>query len=278
MIFVPWVFHAANQLHIKSVLMTNFTWVEIYKEYLSLPFVKAYQDSYALANEVLIYDLSGVQMKEQFIKYDEVSLCARPFDLSAVAEIQSRYDQPLVFVSVGRSVDLMEEMDVSNEPYHFIVTEGIQLVGENVTYLPKEIPNTQDYILASEFVITKAGFGTLAEALLAKKKIAVIERNRIAEDRATVEWLVSRHLARPVQYNGGLTLSSILRTLEKWTPKYEDVQLRNDADKISRRLLQFTNGNPGHRWISLTSYGNKETGYLVPLDEGIPFEVNVFFI
>lgn len=274
---VPWVFHAANKLQIKSVLMTNFTWVEIYKEYLSLPLVKAYQDSYALADEVLIYDLSGVHMKEQFIKYDEVSLCARRFDLLAVAEIQSQYNQPLVFVSVGRSVDLMEEMDVSNEPYHFIVTEGIQLVGENVTYLPKETPNTQDYILASEFVITKAGFGTLAEALLAKKKIAVIERNSIAEDRATVEWLVSRHLAWPVQYNGGLTLSSILRTLEKWTPKYEDVQLSNDADKISRRLLQFTNENPGHRWISLTSYGNKEMGYLVPLDEGIPFEVKRIF-
>lgn len=220
--------------------MTNFTWVEIYKEYLSLPLVKAYQDSYALANEVLMYDLSGVQMKEQFINYDEVSLCARPFDLFTVAETQSRYDQPFVFVSAGRSVDLMEKMNVSNEPYHFIVTEGIQLVGENVTYLPKETPNTQDYILASKFVITKAGFGTLAEALLAKKKIAVIERNRIAEDRAAVEWLVSRHLARPVQYNGGIPLSSILRDLEKWTPKYEDVQLSNDADKIFRQLLQLT--------------------------------------
>lgn len=86
---VPWVFHAANQLQITSVLMTNFTWVESYKEYLSLPLVKVYQDSYALADEVLIYDLSGVQMKEQFIKYDEVSLCVRPFDLFAVAEIQS---------------------------------------------------------------------------------------------------------------------------------------------------------------------------------------------
>lgn len=109
--------------------------------------------------------------------------------------IQSQYNQPLVFVGVGRLVDLKEEMDVSSEPYYFIVTEGIQLVGENVTYLPKETPNTQDYILTNEIVITKAGFGTLAESLLAKKKIAVIKRNRIAEDRATVEWLVSRHLA-----------------------------------------------------------------------------------
>ena len=126
--------------------------------------MKAYQDCYDLADEVLMYELSGSKMKNRLVKYDEVSLCAREFDLSAVAEI-----------------------DVSNEPYHFIVTEGIQLVGENVTYLAKETPNTHDYLCASEFVMTKAGFGTVAEALLAKKKIAVIEINRIAEYRVMVE-------------------------------------------------------------------------------------------
>ncbi len=147
-----------------------------------------------------------------------------------------------MFVSVGRSVDLAEEIDVSNEPYHFIVTEGIQLVGENVTYLPKETPNTHDYLCASEFVITKsgfgtvaeallakknylcasefvmtkAGFGTVAEALLAKKKIAVIQRDSIAEDRATVEWLVSHGLALPIQYERITSISVVkrLRTMD----------------------------------------------------------------
>ncbi len=65
-------------------------------------------------------------------------------------------------------------------------------MGENVTYLAKEMPNTYDYVCASEFVITKAGFGMIAEVLLAKKKRAVIERDGIAEARATVEWLVSQ--------------------------------------------------------------------------------------
>ena len=33
----------------------------------------------------------------------------------------------------------------------------------------------------------------------------------------------------------------------------------------------------GHCLISLASYGKKEVGYLVPLDEEIPFEVKRFF-
>ena len=274
---VPWVFHAAQQANIKSVLISNFTWVEIYEEYLNQQLVAAYKECYVLADEVFMYHLSGSKMKDHFVKYDEVSLCAREFDLSAVAAIQSRYELPLVFVSVGRSVDLAEEIDVSNEPYHFIVTEGIQLIGENVTYLPKETQNTHDYLCASEFVITKAGFGTIAEALLAKKKIAVIERESIAEDRATVEWLVSRRLALPIQYEQGLKLSQLLKELEEWTPDYGAVNLSNDAKKIAKRLLSLAEQKAGHRLMSLATYGKEEMGYLVPLDEEIPFEVKRFF-
>lgn len=274
---VPWVFHAAKQANIPSVLISNFTWVDIYEEYLSAELVKAYQDCYDLADEVFMYELSGAKMKNRFVKYDEVSLCARGFDLTAVAEIRSGYEKPLVFISVGRSVDLAEQIDVSNEPYHFIVTEGIQLVGENVTYLAKETPNTHDYVCASEFVITKAGFGTVAEALLAKKKMAVIERDCIAEDRATVEWLVNHRLALPIQYEKGLSLSQLLKDLEGWTPHYEAVNLSNDAKKIAMRLLAMIEQEAGHRLISLASYGKEEMGYLIPLDEDIPFEVKRFF-
>ena len=174
-------------------------------------------------------------------------------------------------------MDLAEEIDVSNEPYHFIVTEGIQLVGENVTYLPKETPNTHDYVCASEFVITKAGFGTVAEALLAKKKIAVIERDGIAEDRATVEWLVNHGLALPIQYEKGLPLSQLLNDLKQWMPNYEAVNLSNDANKIAMRLLALTEQEVGHRLMSLATYGKEEMGYLVPLDENIPFEVKRLF-
>ncbi len=67
---VPWVFQAAKQVNIKSVLISNFTWVDIYEEYLSAELVKAYQDCYVLADEVLMYELSSSKMKEQFVKYE----------------------------------------------------------------------------------------------------------------------------------------------------------------------------------------------------------------
>lgn len=99
------------------------------------------------------------------------------------------------------------------------------------------------------------------------EEIAVIERNRIAENRATLEWLVSRRLARPVQYNGGIPLSSILRNLEKWTPiqyvKNFDERLRyhllENITRIEEEIRQtfaykFDSINSEFGWNNIEAY------------------------
>lgn len=48
--------------------------------------------------------------------------------------IKQQFDKPIVFVSGGRSVELEEEIDGSHLNYQFIVTEGIQLSGDNVCF------------------------------------------------------------------------------------------------------------------------------------------------
>ena len=104
-------------------------------------------------------------MRQFFNQATEVSVCAREFNGTKVMNIKQQFEKLIVFVSVGRSVELDETIDVSQFHYQFIVTEGIQLVGENVFYLPKEVKNTQDYIMASDRVITKARFGMVAETM-----------------------------------------------------------------------------------------------------------------
>lgn len=139
---------------------------------------------------------------ESYIKnYEEVSLCSREFALEKADKIKESFKKPIVYISVGRSVDLRDEIDVSNFNYDFIVTDGIKLKGNNVYYLDKETSNTQDYIMASDLVITKAGWGIISEALLARKKIAVLSRENVAEDRNTINKLKGDNLwKRTVKY------------------------------------------------------------------------------
>lgn len=274
---VPWVLKAGKLAQVKSCLISNFTWMEIYREYLPQALLETYEACYALADEVIRYDLATPTMRSFFKEATEVSVCAREFNLEAAQKIRDQFNHPIVFVSVGRSVDLAEEIDVSRLSYQFIVTEGIQLVGDNVLYLPKEIENTQDYIKASEMVITKAGFGTLAETMLAKKRCAVIGRESVAEDRATVAHLVERGLALQVEYRGGLDMEAIIRHLEMFEPRFDQSSFTNDSGKIANLLMKFTQG---HYMLKLSAYGNAASGYLVPLDTTeFPFEVKrVFYL
>ena len=230
---VPWIFKCSKKLNVPSILISNFTWAEIYKEHLSNEICNEYIECYKLADKALFYELYMDEMKEYIKDYEEVSLCARNFDLVKVDKIKNSFERPIVYLSVGRSVDLKDEIDVSNLPYDFIVTDGIRIKGHNVYYLPKETPNTQDYLMASDFVITKAGWGTVSEALLGKKKIALLTRGNVAEDRNTIYMLKNKKLAIEVDFN----LEDILKKLEEFNPKFNRYDLENDYKKIGDILL-----------------------------------------
>ena len=225
---VPWIFKCANELSIPSILISNFTWVEIYKEYLSNEICDKYIDCYKLADKALFYELYMEEMKDYIKNYEKVSLCSRDFDLEKADKIKRSFKRPIVYISVGRAVALKDEVDVSSLNYDFIVTDGIRLSGDNVHYLDKETPNTQDYLIASDFIITKAGFGTISEALLGKKKIAVLSRDNVAEDRNTIKKLVGMGLTIEVNFD----LEDVLKDLEKFIPRFDRYDFKNDYKKI----------------------------------------------
>lgn len=236
---VPWIFKSSKALNIPSILITNFTWVDIYKEYLSEDLYSEYIQCYKLADKALFYELYMEEMTYYIKNYENVSLCSRKFNSEKVDKIKRSFEGPTVYLSVGRSVNLIEEIDVSNLNYNFIVTDGIKLLGDNVYYLPKETSNTQDYLMASDFVITKAGWGTISEALLAKKKIAVLSRNNIAEDRNTIKKLKNIDLAIEVNYDKNFDLNDILDKLKSYNPRFDKYNLENDYKKIGEKLIAY---------------------------------------
>lgn len=225
---VPWIFKSSKKLKISSILISNFTWVEIYSEHLSEDIVNKYRECYSLADKALFYKLYMEEMKDYIVNYEEVSLCSRDFELEKADKIKRKFKRKIVYLSVGRSVQLNELLDTSGLNYDFIVTDGLNIKGDNVMYLSKETVNTQDYIMASDFIITKAGWGTVSEALLGKKKIAVLSRDKVAEDRNTIRKLVDNGLAIESNFD----LEKILERLESFIPRYDKYDFKNDYKKI----------------------------------------------
>ncbi|WP_024615538.1 glycosyltransferase [Clostridium sp. Ade.TY] len=237
---VPWILKVTNELKIKSLLISNFTWVDIYEEYLNKEICNKFKECYELVDKTFLYDLYMDSMKKYITNYDEVGLICRKFNLEKVKEIKSKYKKPIVFVSIGRSVEVDKVIDVSSLNYNFIVTEGINLKGDNVTYLPVSTNNTHEYIKASDYVITKAGWGTVAECLIANKKIALLSRDGVAEDKNTIDKLVNRNLAIKIESNN-LNIKDTLERLKKFSPSYDVNESDNCDQIIVNKILHMFN-------------------------------------
>ena len=73
------------------------------------------------------------------------------------------------------------------------------MIGSNVTVAPQSTLHTQDYV-AADYIITKAGWGNVAECPLAQKPLALFARDSVLEDRTTINLMEQKHLAVKVTY------------------------------------------------------------------------------
>ncbi len=192
-----WSIEACQIAGVPMQYIGNFTWTELYREYLPDEIWKAYGEEYKRLKHALLYSPHNTEMLEflQNAEKKETSLAARKFRPYKAAAIRKKHSNPLIFAALGMSAEFTKPADVSKLPYDFITNQGVPLVGGNVEHIPAGTPDTQDYILASDYVITKAGWGTIAECLLAGKPMALFERDAVLEDRTTIRVLEQQKLA-----------------------------------------------------------------------------------
>lgn len=196
---VPWALKAAKMADIPSVLMASFTWIEIYEELVAEEYIKPFRECFDCADKALLYELANEPTVKRFENGIRVGFAARPFHEDKVDKIRAKLksgNKPVVFVSVGGSNSgLKDEVDVSNLPYTFAVTQGLKFKGYNVYYIAPDVDNSQDYVAASDMCIIKAGWSTVAEVALAGKPMALLSRPDVAEDRMTIDMLTKRGMA-----------------------------------------------------------------------------------
>lgn len=192
-----WSIEACQLAGVPMQYLGNFTWTEMYREYLSDEIWETYGEEYKRIRHALLYSPHNTEMLEflQNSEIKETSLVARRFHPDQAIAIKEKHSCPLIFAALGMSAGFTDPADVSKLPYEFITNQGVPLIGNNVEHIPAGTPNTQDFILASDYVITKAGWGTIAECLLAGKPMALFERDTVLEDRTTIRVLEQQKLA-----------------------------------------------------------------------------------
>ena len=212
---VPWALYAAKKMGIPSYFMANFTWIDQYETFLPAGLLHYYEEAYSLRDRVLYYDLANEPTRKRFGQGTDIGFVARPFHDNEVQTIRSRHKRKTVFLSLGVSNSgLNLPIDVSGLDYDFIATKAMQIIGENVEYLDPSVQNTQDYIKASDFCISKAGWATVAEIMLAGVPFGVLNRENVTEDMMTIGQLTERKAAIAINESELTDMGTLLKKME----------------------------------------------------------------
>jgi len=105
------------------------------------------------------------------------------------------------------------------------VPTDVKIEGK-VRKLPINILDTQNYIAASEMVIAKAGWGTIAESIIAGSKLVLIERTEVYEDTYMINFLKNENLAISIEEDELKSLD--IKTL------FKRANQSIDTDKINK--------------------------------------------
>ena len=236
-----WMISACEQANVPLLYVGNFTWTELYREFLPEHIWRAYAAEYRKIQHGMLYTLHNPEMLEFLpnAKLTETSLVARPFHPKEIDAIRARHTKPIVFVALGMSAQFTRPVSVEGIDAFFYTTEGVPLTGSNVATVPYSTLNTQDYVAAADYVITKAGWGTVAECLLAQKPMALFARDSVLEDRTTIQLLEQKKLAVKITYEQLTEMPMLLKKLKQITypavPEYH-----NAAAEIISKLLTLT--------------------------------------
>ena len=225
----PWIFIAADELRIKSILVGNYTWADLSDD---IDEKEEYLSCYELASHMFLYDFHKPEMTGYGVEYDMISMMNFPYHMDVIESLKEKFGGSYVFVDVpGR-----EPVDVSEYPYCFVATEGTHLMGDNVVVFQEKTWVKHDYIAASTYVIGYASWIGIGQAVLANKKGAFLVKDNEPMERFMVDLLKKRGQCLEFNEEEWSDLGEILGKLEKFSYSYEHGYYNSDYD-LARYIL-----------------------------------------
>lgn len=175
---VPEAFLVAEMLGVPAIGISNFTWYEICSNYLPEECLTGLKRMYEKATVLLEFPLStGNNMPVE--NRIPVGLICRPVNAERVKLIRDKFKRgkrPLLLFSIGGALEL--ECQALHPGIDWLHTRGVCLPqNSNVFTIQEDDQDIQNYVAACDAVITKFGWSTLAEAIIAKKPVFLMQAN-----------------------------------------------------------------------------------------------------
>ncbi len=232
----PLPFEAADKVGIRSIGISNFTWYTAYESLLDQKRLEIWKSSYS--KMTCFFLLAGNQESDWPCEKRLFPFCARKVRAEKMEHILDWVNptrkRTVIFFGLGMKIDGIEVETLplwESDNCVFIVSSNVKVDRDNVFSIPKEETESQAYIAASDLVISKAGWGTVSEAVVYNVPLLILNREGMKEDQNTINYIRKHGLGKTIDWEEMLKYQYHGEKQEK-----KENGFRNDAEAIVEEL------------------------------------------
>ena len=240
--------HAAHEAGIPGVAVANFTWHDIYSEYVETPedaaLLAQMASEYAAATLACITPLCVPTVADVFPNVVRVPLVARR-GKSRRETLRSALDIPLdkhlALVYLGNwGLDIHWKTLEQWTDWVFLVDQPLETPIANVRTFDSRRWHYADVAASVDTVISKAGYGTLTECIANSVPLIYLPRHGFAEHEALVLGMK--------EWGGGVEISETAFFAGEWAEALQtalaaypnpNAYATNGAEVIAQTLVEF---------------------------------------
>jgi len=244
----PLCFEIAARVTVPSVAVTNFTWDIIYRAYLReypdfLPIVEEIEGCYRKAG--LALTLPYPCDMNSFPRREPIPWVARVSSLSK-EQARAKFKLPasatiilLSFGGLGLERLPWEKLRRLGD-FFFIATGKTDISDDNLLVLPDEQRQYEDLVRAVDVIVTKPGYGIVADAIAHQLPMLYTDRGEFPEYPRLVEALRDCATAEFIPQNELLSgnIAPYLQMLLDKPPNWPAVAL-NGAEVAAEKILEL---------------------------------------
>jgi hypothetical protein len=238
-------FEAAESLDIPSVGISNFTWYTAYQGLIDESELITFKEAYQKMS--YFYSLAGSQEQWDMGK-SEFGFFSREVDLNEVKRIRDLVNpdnsRNIIFIGLGMKIDVgtLEELTIWDSlNCVFLVSSNVEVDRPNVFQIPNDYLESQNYIAASDLVISKAGWGMVGEAVSSLVPLLILNRPSMGEDQNTINYLKQHQLCETIEWESftsyqldTLLIDNLKEGMDRYHSNYS-----NQAEKIAKDSLDI---------------------------------------
>ncbi|MDZ7816367.1 MAG: glycosyltransferase [Planctomycetota bacterium] len=225
-----------KSLGIPTVLIGNATWLDICEPLVDNDkVVRALKTAYEAADHRIL--LRGAAKGGK-----QVGFFSRPVNSRKIFAIRERYGNgKTVMVSMGRTFHFRISGDITSLADQIVTTPGTEIRAKNELKITPDRTGSQNYVAASDAVITKAGWSTVAEALNNNRPLVVLYRQNVSSELALSRYLFRKRLAAvvPFEHASVSTLHSAVNRATELSRCENSENTSNDLSSAARSISTF---------------------------------------